>query len=262
MTGKGGGRRVWLVFSALCLCAAAALAVAVLVLSGSARSVVPSPNVHLPLWQEQPAEVKTGVAVDVKTDAALQDERFDAVDWQYWRTVNPDIIGWVSVPDTHINYAVVQAPKDNPVYYLDHDIYRNWNPYGCPYVDAGCTGAEGLHTVIFGHNMGFDQSMFSDFSHYSDEAFVWAHPEVLFQTPDEQLVLVVSSVCVISGTEQSKRIDFADRDELVAWYEGRFASADLKISNDREALCLVSFVTCSYRRSSDERTIIYTQPKR
>jgi sortase B len=262
MIGKGGRRRVWLVFSVLCLCAAAALAVAVLVLSGSARSVVPSPNVYLLPWQEQPVEVKPGVAVDVKTDVASQVERFDVVDWHYWQAVNPDIIGWVSVPGTHINYAVVQAPEFDPTYYLDHDIHRNWNPYGCPYVDADCSGTEGLHTVIFGHNMGFDRSMFSDFSRYSDEAFVWAHPEVLFQTPDEQVVLVVSSVCVISGTEQSKRIDFADRDELALWYKGRFASADLNISNDREAPCLVSFVTCSYRRSSDERTIIYTQPER
>jgi sortase B len=258
MVGRGGGHRAALALSVLCLCAAVTLATVGLTFTGRARTVVPSPNAHLPPWQERPAEVRAGVAMD----ATSQDERFDVVDWHYWHAVNSDIIGWVSVPDTHINYAVVQAPRADPTYYLDHDIYRNGNPYGCPYVDADCTGTEGLHTVIFGHNMGFDQSMFSDFSHYSDEAFARAHPEVLFQTPDEQVVLVVSSVCVISGTEQSKRIDFADRDELAAWYEGRFASADLKISNDREALCLVSFVTCSYRRSSDERTIIYTQPKR
>jgi sortase B len=257
MTRKGGGNRIILLVSALCLCAALVLATVGLTFTGSARTVVPSPNAHLLPWQERPAEAKTGVAAD----ATSQDERFSAVDWEYWQSINPDIIGWVSVPDTHINYAVVQAPKENPTYYLDHDIHGNWNPYGCPYVDADCSGTAGLHTVIFGHNMGFDQSMFSDFSRYSDEAFARAHPEVLFQTPDEQTVLVVSSVCVISGSEQSKRVEFADRDELALWYEGRFLAADLKISNDRDAPYLVSFVTCSYRRS-DERTIAYAQPKR
>ena len=67
-----------------------------------------------------------------------EDDGFPVVDWDYWLSVNPDIVAWVSVPGTEIDYPVVQASADDPTFYLDHDVYHGWNPYGCPYLDAGC----------------------------------------------------------------------------------------------------------------------------
>ena len=56
---------------------------------------------------------------------------FPVVDWEYWLSVNPDIVAWVSVPGTGIDYPVVQASAVDPTFYLDHDVYRGWNPYRC-----------------------------------------------------------------------------------------------------------------------------------
>lgn len=43
---------------------------------------------------------------------------FPEVDWDYWKSVNPDVIGWVTVPGTNIDSPIVQAHSDDPEYYL------------------------------------------------------------------------------------------------------------------------------------------------
>lgn len=97
------------------------------------------------------------------------DDGFPVVDWEYWLSVNPDIAAWVSVPGTDIDYPVVQASAADPTFYLDHDVYRGWNPYGCPYLDAGCAerGIDSPLALMLAHHMN-DGSMFSAFASYSD----------------------------------------------------------------------------------------------
>jgi sortase B len=171
--------------------------------------------------------------------------------------VNPDIVGWVTVPGTAIDYAIVQAPRDSPTYYLDHDIYGDWNPYGCPYVDASCEGLTGFATYIFGHNMGFGDMMFSDFASFGSEGYAREHTTVLIQTPTERLVLSVSAVDVVKGDDPTKRTDFAMQQELTSWYAERFGQADVRIELRPDVTRLFVFVTCSYNYFSNERTLIY-----
>ena len=65
---------------------------------GSASSVVPNPR-------GQPDETLAAAGEGAGSSAGA-DEEPDAVDWEYWRSANPDIIGWVSVDGTAIDYAV------------------------------------------------------------------------------------------------------------------------------------------------------------
>jgi sortase B len=187
----------------------------------------------------------------------VSDDRFPAVDWDYWQGVNPDIVGWVTVPGTAIDYAIVQAPPDNPTYYLDHDVFGRWNPYGCPYVDASCDGLTGLATYIFGHNMGVGDTMFSDFANYGNEGYEKEHSTVLIQTPTERLALSLSAVDVVKGDDPTKRTDFSMQQELSSWYAERYRQADVRIELRPDATRLFVFVTCSYNYFSNERTLVY-----
>ena len=200
----------------------------------------------------------------ISADASGSDAASDGVptvDWDYWLSVNPDIVAWVSVPGTEIDYPVVQASADDPTFYLDHDVYRGWNPYGCPYVDAACDGVGGMSAVVFGHNMGGGfVAMFADFARYSDEAFARSHPTIELQTPNGAMELSVSAVDVIDGSENAKRTDFSSADEMRAWYAQRFEECDVRISNDENASQLFTFVTCSYTTYANERTLVYAQP--
>ena len=105
-----------------------------------------------------------------------EDHGSTKVDWEYWLSVNPDIVAWVSVPGTDIDYPVVQASADDPTFYLDHDVYRGWNPYGCPYLDAGCAerGIDSPLALMFAHHMN-DGSMFASLRNFDNPEFGMNH---------------------------------------------------------------------------------------
>lgn len=190
-----------------------------------------------------------------------EDDDFPTVDWGYWLSVNPDIVAWVSVPGTDIDYPVVQARADDPTFYLDHDVYRGWNPYGCPYLDAGCAerGIDSPLAIMFAHHMN-DGSMFSAFASYSDRGFAAAHDEVLVQTPEKKISLEVIAVDVVDSDNEYKRLEFADNEEFGSWLEGLLAEADVVLDEGAQAESVKAFCTCSYGRwDGHERTIVYAR---
>lgn len=220
----------------------------------TAQSVTPSPRGQPESLIQVPTTLSEGAE-------GLAETTIQAVDWDYWLATNPNIVAWVTVPGTAIDHPIVQATADDPTYYLTHDVYGNWNRYGCAYVDAGCDGLQGISTVVFGHNMGLStNSMFADFAKFSDEAFARSHPLIIVQTPQETIWLRVSAAEIVEGTEQAKRTNFADIDEMRAWFAERFAQADVKLENDEEAERIITFVTCSYTTYDNERTLVYAQP--
>ena len=46
---------------------------------------------------------------------------------------NGDLVGWISIADTNINYPVMQSVNE-PNFYLKHGFDKAYSDYGCPYV--------------------------------------------------------------------------------------------------------------------------------
>lgn len=183
---------------------------------------------------------------------------FPDVDWDYWKSINPDIIGWVTVPETNIDQPIVQAHKDDPTFYLHHDIYKNYNVYGCPYLDAECEelGLNSKNAVVFGHHMN-DGSVFSAFAEFSSQSFAEEHQKILLQTPDSKRILQVNFSRIINGAELLKRTSFIDDTDYRTWYLDELAAADAVVDDESVPTNNTTFVTCSYNRFSNERTLVY-----
>lgn len=66
---------------------------------------------------------------------------------------NPDIVGWIRIEDTAINYPVMQT-KDDPEYYLLRNFERNFSNLGTPFADYRCqvTPVQGFNTVLYLHD--------------------------------------------------------------------------------------------------------------
>lgn len=189
----------------------------------------------------------------------LIDDPFPEVDWETWSSVNPDVVGWVTVPGTGISQPVVQAPADNPRFYLDHDVTRAWNPYGCPYLDAGCSllGFGSPIALVFGHHMNEDD-MFARFASYSDEFYAQSHREILLQTPERKMALEVIAVDVVDADREPKVLTFESDEEYGAWVASLLSGAEVVLDPDASPESLVAFCTCSYG-SPNERTIVYAE---
>ena len=50
---------------------------------------------------------------------------------------NSDIVGWIRIDDTQINYPVMQSPQE-PNFYLKHGFDKEYTDYGCPYMSESC----------------------------------------------------------------------------------------------------------------------------
>ena len=90
---------------------------------------------------------------------------------------NTDLIGWVSIKGTSINYPVVWSPGD-PEYYLRRSFEKEYSQSGVPFLDAACD-PEKNQLLIYGHNMR-DGSMFTPLLSYQNEEFWKEHPTISF----------------------------------------------------------------------------------
>lgn len=94
---------------------------------------------------------------------------------------NADMVGWIQIEGTGIDYPVMQTPAD-PNYYLKHDFEKNYTDYGCPFMQADCDVlCPSDNLIIYGHNMK-DGSMFADLAKYRSKDFWQAHKTVWFDT--------------------------------------------------------------------------------
>lgn len=187
---------------------------------------------------------------------------FPMVDWEFWESINPDIIGWVTIPETSIDLPIVQGPAEDPDYYLSHDIYKNPNANGCPYLDAECAemGLLSRNCVIFAHHSS-NGAMFSDLAKYSDLEFANEHPRILLQTPEWRATLMPRMVDVVNASKEPKQVIFEDDAEFDSWWQEKRSDVTLDIDAAETPARAYSFVTCSYNTWKNERTIVYASKR-
>lgn len=129
---------------------------------------------HLIELAEQSAENETAQPMQPQEPTMLA--RYEAL----YRE-NDDLVGWIKIDGTNINYPVVQS-KDAPNFYLKHDFEKNYTDYGCPYAQQNCdVQAPSDNVVLYGHNMK-DGTMFCDLTNYKSESFWAQHRTIQFDT--------------------------------------------------------------------------------
>lgn len=107
--------------------------------------------------------------------------------------LNSDVVGWISIPDTRINYPVMQT-VDRPDYYLTRDFDGNSNKNGCLYVREQCNVFRPSDNLtIYGHHMK-DMSMFAGLDYFWDKAFWETHQTFTFDTIYEEHTYQVFAV--------------------------------------------------------------------
>ncbi len=92
---------------------------------------------------------------------------------------NNDLIGWIIIPGTDIDYPVMYTPEE-PEYYLRRNFEKKYSIKGTLFIDGKCSlQPRSGNIVIHGHNMK-DGSMFADLMLYEEKEFQQSHPEIQF----------------------------------------------------------------------------------
>ena len=173
-------------------------------------------HVELPEQTEAPEDDNT------ETEPAGEDPSvvLPTVDFDALRETGPDIIGWLTLPDTAINYPVTQT--DDNEYYLHHLYDGTYNKTGCLFADyENQEDFSDRNTIIYGHNMR-DGSMFATLNEYDEQSYYDGHPQMYLVTPDGGYVVEIFTAFVAkpseSGSDTSPwRLSFKDDGAYTTW---------------------------------------------
>lgn len=177
------------------------------------------------------------------------DVEWPEVDFAQLREINPEIVGWLYLEGTEINYPVVQA-KDNQ-WYLEHMFDGQANNTGCPFLDAGNAGDfSDRHSVIYAHHRK-DGSMFGRLKLFKEQDYYEAHPRFLLITDHGRYVMEIFSGHVSRHDSDAWKIQFSDDEEFETWLNvvaerSGIVTGIVPETTDR----ILTLSTCSYEFSN------------
>ncbi len=108
-------------------------------------------------------------------------------------SMNDDMVAWLLIEGTKIDYPVMQTPEDEN-YYLHRDFYGNEDQAGCLILDTDTSlqGEITTNQIIHGHNMRAG-TMFGELDLYQDEEYCKNHSRIrLFTRETERNYEVIS----------------------------------------------------------------------
>ncbi len=109
---------------------------------------------------------------------------------------NSDIIGWITVKNTQIDYPVMQT-KDDSEYYLHRNYAKEYDVNGLPFLDAKCDVEDQYsNLMIYGHHMK-SGLMFAHLEDFEDADFYKKHKTIeldtLYEKREYEVVAVFRS---------------------------------------------------------------------
>ena len=138
---------------------------------------------------EQIAEVveqtpETPVADKTPEDTPVSEGEDVLAEYQELFLQNADMVGWLSIADTTINYPIMQTPN-NPNYYLKHNFEKEYSDLGVPYIQENCDVAASDNMIIYGHHITGGR-MFGALENFKSKSFYEDHKSLQFNTLTEQ----------------------------------------------------------------------------
>lgn len=169
---------------------------------------------------------------------------------------NSDVIGYLEIPDTTVSYPVMQT-KEEPDFYLNHDIDKNYSFYGTPYLSAYCDLEKSDNLIIYGHNINGGR-MFGALTQYREERFYNKHRYVYFTADKKDKYEIFALMSVNKNVFQYWKFvmaeDKADYNEFIDKVK-MYSLYDTEITPEYGEKFL-TLSTCDNGRGSDYRFVV------
>lgn len=167
-------------------------------------------------------------------------EEISVVDWQKLENINKDIIGWIKIDNTNIDYPILK--DDDSLKYLNRSYDGKYNKNGSIFTLNNNPFQDNV-TIIYGHNMK-SGIMFSELSKYMKKDFLYKHKYFTIYTKDHTYQATIFSCYSIEIDEEEKNIKLLNFEEEVDYYKK--ASLYSAEENIGEIKKIVKLSTCSY----------------
>ena len=174
---------------------------------------------------------------------------------------NNDMIGWLRIEGTCIDYPVMYKDDSN-AYYLHRSFEGEVNSAGMPFLDYQCDPlGNSQNTIIYAHNMR-NGTMFHELLNYKDKEFGESYPYINFDTLYERRQYQIFAVfsTAVGASDEFRYYEFIDAenneefnsyvDECIAH---SFYSTDIHPEYGDE---LITLSTCSYSRNNERFVVV------
>lgn len=134
------------------------------------------------------------------------------VDFNGLKRTNPDVVGWLKVNGTNINYPFVQS-SDND-YYLTHSFNKSYNGGGWVFLDYRNNGTNNKNTIIYAHGRS-DKTMFGTLKNVLNNGWLnnTNNYVIKLSTETENSLWQIFSVYRIPTTSDYLQTNFNDETE-------------------------------------------------
>ena len=210
--------------------------------------------------EEQTAsDIKEELIELVDIPENIEAESSFSVDFSELQKINPDIVGWILIDGTQINYPIVQG-KDNS-YYLNHSYDKKWSGYGSIFMDNNAAlDFSDLNTFIYGHSTK-NGTMFGELYKYMDINFYKEHSTYHLYTPKGNYLVEIFSVYDANTDSDSYNQNFSSLEDYKNYLEliiskSRY-STDINV--DYKSDRIITLYSCSKEKnhSKSDRYFIH-----
>ncbi|MCI8999703.1 MAG: class B sortase [Clostridia bacterium] len=161
------------------------------------------------------------------------------IDWEQLEAINKDIIAWIKIPNTKINYPVLK--DDNTLKYLNHSFDKKYSKSGSIFTVDNNPFNEDV-TNLYGHNVK-NGLMFSQLGKYMNKDFFIQHSIFEIYTKSQNYKATIFS-CYSTGIEtEANKIKGLDFEAEIEYYK---VKSEHVITNIGEIRKIVKLSTCSY----------------
>lgn len=168
-----------------------------------------------------------------------------AVDFNELRRLSGDVIGWIYLPDTVINYPIAQGADND--FYLTRFLDGTVTAGGTLFADCVCpSDFSGLNTIIYGHNMK-NGSMFALIDDYAEQDFFEAHPVMYLNTPSQNYKVEIFSGFTTDPESFVYTSAFASDEDYESFLRALLSSSEIDCRTEvGSSDHIVTLSTCTY----------------
>jgi sortase B len=200
-------------------------------------------------------KLKVHLAISEEPNDGADEDDSSSMDFSRLSAENDEIVAWLTVDGTVIDYPVTQA-KDNR-YYLTHTAERRYSKRGAVFLEfRNSPDFSDFNSILHAHNLKGGK-MFGQLPRFKEKAFFDAHATGTLYTPHKVYPLTFFSCAVTPPASDCYRYAFSSPAERAGHLQMlREISLNWReIDFDPEADRLLTLSTCSYEYA-DARTVL------
>lgn len=184
-----------------------------------------------------------------------------SVDWDSLQAINPDIVAWIYIPNSPINYPVVQGSDNEEYLHKAFDGSTGWlASAGTIFLDsANAADFSDRNSALYGHHMN-DGSMFASLSNWQNNDEFNAHRDIYVLTPQGNYRLKTFALVKTTGDDALVQTNFSSDESYLSYIQDKLdrsvTTQEGEVLSAADIRQSMLFSTCEYSQA-DGRAVLF-----